>query len=341
VEHMAGVTLQINLAPPDLKHVRYTLPHQLRRWAPQVDEILLTVDVHRSRGRYGEGWEEGRVGLRALLDECCQAYPRARALEVDYAQEVATRLSRAYFGGQPIPLKDYAGAPFYAYIFGIDAAQHEYVLHMDSDMLFGGGGAGWIEEAVGLLAARGDVFACNPLPGPPTADGTLRSQVLEREPSPSLAYRARGVSTRILLLDRRRLRERLAPITIWPAPTKRQYLQAWLDGNPPKHTLEDCISRAMAKQGLLRIDFLGAAPGMWSLHPPFRSPQFYVQLPRLIEQIETGVVPEGQRGDHDLNDSMVDWTSARRLTRPLQRRAMKHLKLAAARPWLALHSIFR
>ena len=50
---------------------------------------------------------------------------------------------------------------------------------------------------------------------------------------------------------------------------------------------------------------------MWSLHPPYRSENFYQQLPELIQKIETGNIPEAQRGHHDLNESLVDWTSAR------------------------------
>jgi len=51
---------------------------------------------------------------------------------------------------------------------------------------------------------------------------------------------------------------------------------------------------------------------MWSLHPPYRSEEFYRELPRLVEQIEAGSVPDAQRGDYDINDSMFDWSSARR-----------------------------
>ena len=41
------VCLQINLAPLDAPHARYTLPHQMRVLAAQVDEIQFTVDIHR------------------------------------------------------------------------------------------------------------------------------------------------------------------------------------------------------------------------------------------------------------------------------------------------------
>ena len=51
---------------------------------------------------------------------------------------------------------------------------------------------------------------------------------------------------------------------------------------------------------------------MWSLHPPYRSEEFYRELPGLIERIENGDIPEAQRGDYELNDSMFDWSRARR-----------------------------
>jgi len=65
-----GVTLQISLAPTDFPHARYVLPHQLRQWAGQVDDVLLVVDVYRSRGRFGDGWHERLPRLRRLIAKC-------------------------------------------------------------------------------------------------------------------------------------------------------------------------------------------------------------------------------------------------------------------------------
>src|SRR5215475_13342942 len=102
-----GVTLQINLAPTDLLHAKYILPHQLRQWANQVNEILFIVDLHRSRGRYSEAWKERLPGLRRLIDEYCAKYDKARTLDVNYSDEVAAKLSALYFGEQPLPVKDW------------------------------------------------------------------------------------------------------------------------------------------------------------------------------------------------------------------------------------------
>lgn len=83
-------------------------------------------------------------------------------------------------------------------------------------------------------------------------------------------------------------------------------------------------------QSTIQIDLLGSDPGMWSVHPPYRSKLFYDRLPTLIQQIETGDVPEAQRGCHDMNDNMVDWSSSRK---PLWKRAMKRMKIVVDRFW--------
>ena len=318
-----GVTLQINLAPTDLPHAKYTLPHQLRQWAEQVDEILFVVDLHRSRGRYSEAWKERLPGFRRLIDEYCAKYDKARTIDVDYSDEVAAKLSTRYFGDQALPAKDWNGGPFYSYFFGLDAAKHNYVLHMDSDMMYGGGSSTWVAEGVQLLVERPDVLICNPLPGPPTSDGHLRSQTLERESYPSLAFRASTLSTRIFLMDRERFFSRINHLVL-TQPPRRRIWQAQADGNPPYKPAEEIFSEAMAEHGLVRIDFLGNDPGMWSIHPPYRSPLFYDLLPALIQQVEAGDIPEAQRGCHDMNDSMVDWSSARK---PFVQRVIKHIKL--------------
>ncbi len=300
------ITLQISLAPTDLPHAVHTVPHQLRQWSGQVDEILLTVDLHRSPGRFSEAWEERLPGMLHLVHECCASYLHARYVDIDYSEPARAAIGAAYFGGQTPPLKDYRGAPLYSYLFSLDAATHDHVFHVDSDMLFGGGSQTWAAEALAVLASRPEVVACNPLPGPPRADGTLRSQRLDAEPMDSLAFRSPALSTRLFLLDRRRLSGlRLEH------PAFRRGVGAWMDGHPRFKPLEEIASRLMAERGWMRLDFLGQATGMWSLHPPWRSRLFYERLPSLITEIETSDIPDDQRGYHDVEDCLVDWTTAR------------------------------
>lgn len=322
----SGVTMQINLAPSDLPHARYTLPHQLRQWGRQVDEVVFVLDLHQSSGRYSQGWRERLPGMRRLLEDLCASHPGARMVEVDYTRAVAERLAARFFGGRPIHAKDWQGGPFYSYFFGLDAVSYDYVLHMDSDVMYGGGSRTWIAEAIRLMGERPDILLCNPLPGPPTADGRLRSQTLERETLSSLAYRADQISTRVFFTDMRRFDATMTPLPLMRAPLRLSLL-ALADGNPPWWGGEHILSETMVARDLVRVDFLGEEPGMWSVHPPYRSQLFYERLPTLIEEIESGRVPEAQRGHHDVHDSMVDWTSARRLIQPAWRRALKHQQM--------------
>jgi hypothetical protein len=322
-----GVTMQISLAPTDLPTARHTVPHQIGVWGDQVDEILLVLDLHRSPGRYGNAWAERLPGMRRLIEDILARCRNCRAVEVDYSEDVVERLSMTYCGGARVPPKDYLGAPFHAYLFAIEAASHDLVFHLDSDMMYGGGSSSWLEQARHLLGAREDVFTVSPLPGPPTSDGSLRSQVEEREPGLPFAFRAASMSTRHFLIDRRSLRARLAPIVL-TGPGARARIAAWLDGTPGVKSLEECLSDRMRAEGLLRIEFLGDPPGMWGVHPPYRSTVFYQSLPKLISAVERGTVPDGQRGCHDLNESMTDCTAGK--TTRVQR-FLGHLRIAGGR----------
>jgi hypothetical protein len=314
MSQMTPVTLQINVAPTDLPHAVSILPHQLRQWGRQVQEIIFSFDLHRTArgGRFAEGWEERRGPMRQLLDELCREHPHARVVEVDYRPETVLALAREFTDGLALPAKDTKGAPLYPYFHGLHVAGNDLVFHLDSDVMFGGASQSWVSEARVLLAENSDVLACSPLPGPPTADGQLRRQTASRFNDDRFAFRFPTLSTRLFLIDRKRLGERLLPLHLAGPLRPVSRIKARVHGNPPYRAAELTISDAMRAAGLYRVDFLGAAPGMWSLHPPFRSAKFYGALPRLLERIEAGAVPDAQRGDYDINDSMFDWSSARR-----------------------------
>ena len=327
-----GVTLQINLAPSDLLHAVHTLPHQLRQWGSQVDEVVFSVESHRSEGRYGKEWER-RERLADMLQTVCKREPAARVSQVDYGGDEAEAISARFFGGAPVPPKSHTGAPFYAYFHGLAAARFEHVLHMDSDMLFGGGSQAWVADAMALLEERRDVLFVSPLSGPPTHDGEIPARVLERnerwggvfygrEEAPVLAHSYGDVSTRVFLVDVQRL-ESIAPLRLrrpgvggrfgrpsGSPTTIREKLYKRLRRLPQPASCEDTLSGAMRAARLVRLDYLGREPGMWTLHPVGHSESFYRELPHLIERVERGDIPDAQRGDYDMNDSFLEGQSA-------------------------------
>ena len=295
------VTLQISLAPSDFAHAQHLLTHQVERWRAQVSEVLLTIDFHRSPGRFSARWTEGKDRIAPLA----QSIPGARVLEVDYSARSA--VAAAFFNHQDVPEKDYRGGPYYSYFFGLHAARHDHVLHVDSDMFFGGGSGHWIGEALERLARRPEIFAITPLLGPPSSDGSLRQLHATRSDPSDPSHDFPELSTRLFLVDRRRFRTDFGKISA-ERPSLRGRFNALIDGNHAWELPEVTLSRRMAERRMVYHAFLGSAPGMWCLHPPFRCHEFYERLPELIRRVEAGDIPAAQRGDHDMNDSMVDWT---------------------------------
>ena len=193
------VTLQISLAPSDHRLAQEILPHQIRTWRGQVAEILLTIDLHRSAGRFADDWEQGRESILAIA----RSIDGARVVEVDYSAQAANGVAREFFGGRAVPRKDHRGGPYYSYFFGLHAAAHDHVFHCDADMMFGGGSSIWLAEACARLAQEPDVLITAPLPGPPAPDGRLTELRGSRLAEPGLAYTFQEMSSRVFLLDRR------------------------------------------------------------------------------------------------------------------------------------------
>jgi hypothetical protein len=307
------VTFQISLTPEDLGEARHLLPHQLRQWAGQVAEVLCTVDLPPQRTR-ASGTHDPLGGLGEFLGEQMLLHPHLRWMEVDYSSNALRRVADALYQGRRVPLHNYRGRPIYAYLYGLMAASHDLVFHIDADMLFGGGSQGWIREAVELLEQRADVITCSPLPGPPRVDGRLLSQEdppgdvvgapVVREPHGSPAYRFATFSARLFLLNRRKLASSVGPLRAeWPP--LRKVVRPLLHGRRPHERLEQVISRAMIRRRMVRVDFLGADLGMWSIHPVDRSLRFKRLLPELIRRVEEGDVDDSQRGEYDLTEGML------------------------------------
>jgi hypothetical protein len=307
------VTLQVTLAPLDVRFARHTLGHLVGRWGSQVDEVLLTVDQRESpfRARTEQAdVQRARAELDAIIAGL--SHPGLRVVTVDRSR-AARRRTAERFGAPRLPESDFRGRPYYAYLFGLAEARHRHVLHVDSDMLFGGGSPTWVSEAVDRLARDETLVVCGPLPGPPTADGSLRGQ--EGYPYKIVgdaAYRFDSLSSRVFLADTARLASRLGSLAGRHIRTLRSVVGSTRRRQINWMTLEERISLAMRQSGSGRLDFLGTAPGMWSLHPIARTDAFHQHLASLIALVEAGEAPTAEQlGHYDLHESMIELAAAR------------------------------
>jgi hypothetical protein len=315
------VALQINFQPTDIRHVRHTLPHQLRQVGRQVHEVVFNLDLHRSRGDFTEGFEREIAPMRELLESTAASLPNARVVEVDYSPEARRAVNDLYFGGAEAPLKNFRGRPFYTSIQPWTTVSADWLLHLDCDMLLGGGSQTWVAEAQAQLREHPDYVVASPLAGPPRPDGQVLRQPDARYVEPAPGFVVPRMSWRVFLINLPKFRQSVGAIPLLPAPLKGR-IWTLREDNPPFEKIENIVSRQMQERGLLRIDFLGQDPGMWSLHPPLRSERFFRELPDLVERVERGDVPDEQRGDYDVNDSMIDWSDARRTIRRERMRVM-------------------
>lgn len=340
--------LQINMHPFDAPHVEHTLPHQLRVWANQVDRICLTLDTSVAKaGRYHAGqYEQARKEMLGVLGRVTAPYAHVVIDEVDYAPQTRDQIEEVFFPQTPCwPDRAFDGGPFRVYFHGLMRANADYVLHMDSDMLFGGGSKSWIEEAISVFNSHDDVLFICPFSGPPLLGGDIRTELHmcfadqydfdtpTRIAGETLGYRFNTVSTRIFMIDMRRFTERIGSLAL-VRPSLRQRLRAFALAESPKSVAaEEVLSFNMVSRGLKRIDWLGENQGMYSLHPPHRTCTFYDGLPGLIDRIERGEIPDDQRGDCDVNSSMIDWSSALLAKRGLARWRKGLTQLAAVQLW--------
>jgi hypothetical protein len=305
----------VNVAPVDLPHAETTLRHQLRTWGGQVARVIYTLDLAKSPGPRGVDYEQHRPAMEQLIERLAATSPTYRAVTVDYSPEAVGRVGAAFFAGASPPTKDCYGAPFYAYFDGLASVDTRYVLHMDSDMLFGGGSQTWIGEAIELLESRSNVLFVAPFGGPPSADPRVtrkeRRRELNAQPFGSLPVlesvdprtkRFGHVGSRIFFTDLDRLRG-AGPFSAYDAPP-------WSRGSnlatTPFLPAESTLSAAMRDGGWVRLDYLGTGAGMWRLHPAQRGSAYAANLPHVIAALERGAIPDYQRGSSALRTAWLN-----------------------------------
>src|SRR4051794_13226553 len=300
------ISMQVTLTPNDLAEARVLLPHQIRIWGNQADEILVLVDLPPWRQRDAAG-ERAEGELAGFLDQQRALHPHLDWKPMDYSRGAIARVEETFYGGRRVPMHDCRNRPIYGYLHLLLATRHDLVFHIDGDMMFGGGSQTWMAEALEQLTRRPEILACNPLPGPPRADSQLLSQRVPPEPEPgaSRSYRFPTLSYRVFLLDRRALTERLGPLrTEWPSPF-RSVTSVLRTRRRPHALLEQVIAGAMRRRRQWRLDFLGAGSGMWSLHLRIRGPRFTRALTELLRLVEAEEVHDRQRGEYDLREEML------------------------------------
>ena len=298
------VTIQINLAPNDYPIAKHLLKNQIDLFKDHVDEILLTIETKKSEGRFGLHWEENSSLLLNLIENL--NVDNVTIDYIDYAENTKRTIANFFFGGDFIPNKDYRGGPYYCYFYGLYKAKNNIIIHLDSDIFLGGKSEKWIYEAY-QLHIDGQAFTTSPLPGPPHPDDLLKHQNIIHKKSP-YCYQLEGFSTRVFSIDKSIFENR--KLTLKKVNLKNQ-VKAIIKKQQPYVLPELLIHDYIKKYNLKRIDFLGSSPGLWTLHPPYKTNSFFLSIPNIMDKINQYDFAESQLGFFDIHDSLFDWSEAR------------------------------
>jgi hypothetical protein len=312
---MNKVTLQINVSPLDFPRVIHLLPHQLKTFSSQCEEKLIILDLKKSRSRKSSGsqWDTNTKPILKFLQELKnESYPDLRIEEVDYSDKIRKCMSKTIMRRGVIPDKDYSGGPFYSYYFGLFAAKYDYVLHIDADMMFGGGSGRWVQSAISVLENDTTVFSCSPLPGPPVFDLNQMPSFYRKKFNPIGFYRFpysylyKHFSTRCFLINKNKLYKNISV----QYPNLDHFIKALFNGSSPYRYPEGTISDMIRRKRWHRVDFSRSSTEFWCLHPN-GNPLLNKLLPQVLSLMESNQFPDSQRGYCDINNDFLNLANAK------------------------------
>ena len=305
----AGISLQINLSPTDFPICQQLLATQITYFYNLVQEVVLTVETKKSKGKkFGLNFEENKTKLDNLLKHLVLQFPKIRIVPVNYKQDVKLEVAARFFKNTTtIPNKDYRGGPFYSYFFGLYSCKCPLVLHLDSDMFLGGNTEEWLKDALEILNDKSVLFV-GPLPGPPTNNFELKQTYQKR--NNRYTFQFNNVTTRFFLTDLNkifatRLRIRLINFSI------RKIIKGSLQQNYWELP-ELLFSDLLKKEDMYRVCYWGRNDevGCYSLHPLHKPEAFINFIPELLQKISKNDFPEQQRGYYNVHKDVFNFSNA-------------------------------
>jgi len=296
------------VARTDIPFMMHTIPHQVRVCNFPFAQRLLAVDTAPLSGDKVN--RPGIGTMEQLRDNCNQLLNSGivdTIVDIDYSKTYHKQVYQKHFNRKIRQTHNYKGYPILGSIFAIEAVQSDYLLRLDSDMLFyQDPNYSWIEEGIKLLQENPEVIAVRPLTGPPTEGGSLYQRVpYERDPKGF--YRFKFFSSRAYLINCKRFDQPLPLKVLWRT-YKRNFMNKlstdvqtaanYIFKKGALDSWEIMVSHRLEETNYVRAVL--ECSKAWTLHPIDRKPEFIQALPEIIKKIESGWYPPGQAGHYDL-----------------------------------------
>jgi hypothetical protein len=162
--------------PRDIEFVDHTLRHLLRMCSFHFREIILVAD-DLPKGTQLQSHENSDAKFSRMIQELQRNGTITRCVRLSAID--SDRLAGKYFGSRVSAMRDHRGIPLFGWIAGLEAAQTDFVLHFDSDILLHQApGHSWIDAGMTLIQEDPLAMFVSPLPGPPASDGSFYDQAV-------------------------------------------------------------------------------------------------------------------------------------------------------------------
>lgn len=292
-------SLIINVARGDVPILQYTLPHIFDTHKIHFDDIVIVVDESAAEGRIRQHSPQYSLEeLYGVLGAMRQQGYEFRQETVSYNRQDVKRTFSKWFGRSSVGFRCAGGTPIYAFLYGLEQAQYDFCLHLDSDMLiYDPGPTSWVQKAVEVLKNTPEVLFVNQTWGPQTRASASPKAI----PSVDLGFEQRVsqvFSTRCFLFSMRNLEERFLPIVPVKHPILKRVIYSF-QRRSSYLALEQIIGLALVRKNFFRAD-LDLEWG-FNLHAWDKRVFQDTQITIVLNQIAAGQIPVEHQGQHDLN----------------------------------------
>ena len=278
------VSLTINACLTDSPFLEKALRHIFRSLNYPFTERLIAVDKSMPEGGFLKRERDNEVRLMQILERLQSENLFDRIDEVPWSQESQTHIFQKYFNQQNVDPRCSHGTAVYQYLFALNQCKSDYILHVDSDVLFSlCNGPTWIQEGIDWMQENPDVIFVTPM-HPPKAETIL--EFLLGKPLNRVKQKwifSQVVSTRYFLADRVRMEERLLPLIQKDASER----------------LEQSFNRTLKAKKLFKstLNTLDS----WVIHPKPHNRNYINHLDTLIWAAENHTYPFRRYGKYPWN----------------------------------------
>lgn len=293
------------VARTDVSFMMQTIPHIIRMCNYPFSQKVLAIDTSPLSGAYTS---RPCIGTFTQLQKCCENLLACGIIDmivnVDFSKKYQEKVYRKHLGKFIRQTHNFRGAPVLGYIFMLEEAKSDYLLHFNTDMLiYQNPNYNWVEEGIKKMCQYPEIACVTPLSGPPSEDGSLHQKVPYAR-DPGGFYRFKEFTSRKFLVDIKRF-EKLLPLRIlWKSISRcsnssQQMIVDPFTAEKELDRWENMVSGRLRETPYFRIDIDTCSA--WAVHSSQNHDHAFVKnLPRIIYKIESGWYPPEQAGHYNL-----------------------------------------